>query len=236
MPKYIEYPKRELKPSLELARAVYDLGGSCSEEMCAEKLGKKVSGAFGTLVSATIKYGLIEKKKGQLTVTALFRDYINSYSEEEALFFLQQAFVKAPTFQKIVDRFTGQKVPIAILDKLLVREFGVNRNDASRVSGYFTRGAKFVGLMDNDGTIFTKSKIDLDDRPNEDRTVVTPINHFSEIESESIDSIPPNKDVYVVNISGPGVNTTLEINEPSDLTIVEVFLQKVKRSFDNRDE
>jgi len=67
MAKIIEYPRASLRSALQLADAVAGFAGSCSTELAAEKLGKKMSGAFQALVSATVKYRLIESKAGKLS-------------------------------------------------------------------------------------------------------------------------------------------------------------------------
>jgi hypothetical protein len=229
MAKIIEYPRAPLDRGLETAQAVYELGGTCSEEMCAEKLGKKMSGAFQAQISATIKYGLIEKRKGQLVVTGLYRDFKMAYSDDEAKSFLKKAFLNVPTFRKISERFDKQKIPVSILDKLLVRECDVHQNEASKVSGYFLSGAKRSGLMDESDTICLEDaefNNDLDsDNNNEPKETVTE----SVAEDFSLEQ-SSSAQFYTVKFCGPGVNTTLEIHDEDDLIIVEAFLKKIKKN------
>lgn len=232
MPKLIEYPRASLQQSLELAQAVYDLGGTCSDELCAEKLSKKLSGAFTAQASAALKYGFIDRSKGQLQVTGLFRDYVMAYSEDEAKSILKIAFLNIPIFSKIIDRFKSTKVPIAILEKLLVREFDVNKNDASRIAGHFISGAKEAGVMDDGGNIR-----DQETKQNQNEEAIKQLEHNGEIEGLNVKEIPTsNKSMglstnhYTVNFVGPGMNTTLEIKDEDDLLIVEAFLKKIKRN------
>lgn len=58
MPKVLEYPRASLKASLELSKAIADLGGSAKVETVADKMGLKVGGSFQALMGAAKKYGL----------------------------------------------------------------------------------------------------------------------------------------------------------------------------------
>ncbi len=125
MPKKVDYPSASLSNSVEIANAVYDLGGQSSIHTCADKLGKSVSGGFKALVSAADKFGLINNQRGELICTDLFNQYRHAYSEEEENNLLQKAFLSSGVFASLYDRFRGRKVPTDILDRMLVREFHV---------------------------------------------------------------------------------------------------------------
>ena len=148
----VDYPHASIKKSLELAEAAHDLGGNCSVEMCADKLGKKVGGAFNATMSAAKKYGLVDVRHGQVTTTELFREYRLAYDDEERRQKLQYSFLGVPLFQTIYDRFHSGKLPVEIFEKFLVRELGVSEQNASRVAKYFIDGAKAAGLLSGDNT------------------------------------------------------------------------------------
>src|SRR4030042_1425795 len=112
MPKILEYPTASIKKSLGLAKAVDELGGSSSLAMCAEKLGKKVSGGFREVVHSANKYNFLSQKKGTLTIAPLYRDIKLAYDEKEKETLLQKAFLNVSLFQKIYNRFKGQKLPV----------------------------------------------------------------------------------------------------------------------------
>ena len=237
MPKIIQYPRSSLSNSLKLAEAVYDLGGSCTEEMSAEKLGKKLSGSFRAVVSSTGKYGLIERTKGQLYVTDLYKNYKMAYSDVEAHNLLKRSFLNIPVFQEVVDRFANTKVPLTILDKLFIREFNVSQNEASKIAGYFINGAKKVGLMNEDGTLNIGSEAPANSKSPIDRDKEYSDNFIDNRDSAiSEQNTHPKTDTFTVRITGPGVNTLIEIREPDDIVIVEALLKKVKRSIDQEDQ
>ncbi|WP_417446984.1 hypothetical protein [Kangiella sp.] len=226
MPKKIDYPHASVAKSIELAESVYDLGGSSSQEMCAENMGRKVGGGFKAIVSAAAKFGLITNNRGQLSTTKLFQDYYLGYSQEEKAEILRKAFLRVSLFQEIYERFKHQKLPIDIFDKLLIREFDVNQQVASRVAKYFIEGAKATKLLNGDNTFHlvsdeaNSSKVQEvgDEAESADKQVQ---------EDVSKESVASNE--FSIRIAGPGMNSTIVIREEEDLDIVEVMLKKVRK-------
>ena len=224
MPKLIEYPKGSLARSVELAGAVDAMGGSCTPEMCATRLDRKTGGAFKSLTGAAVKYGLIEVKKQELSTTELFAEYKLAYSDADREQALRQALLLPPTFQKLYERFSGKELPVKILDKLLIREFGVAQADASKVGSYFVDGAKSTGMLGennilNGAAANDESDDESDGAEDEDRA----------FEDEAI---PPTGDKYTVSIRGPGMRSEIQLLEPDDLLIVDAMLKKVRNKLE----
>ena len=225
MPKTLDYPRASLKRSLLLAKAVDDLGGSCTEEMCADRMGKKISGAFSALVSAASRFGLVVRKKGQLTVTDAYRNYKLSYSEGEREQVLRSVFLGVPVFRQIVDRFGGRKLPVDLLDKLLIREFEVGEPLAARVARYFVEGARLTGLLGPDNTLAkpngTGTNTD-DNKDDEDQG-----KHEQQDKMGGLES--PTASDFVIRFKGPGLDSTVTVAEEDDLAIVEAVLAKIRK-------
>lgn len=242
MPKIIDYPRASMKACFMLADAVNDLGGQCSAAMAADKLGKQsTSGAYKAMIGAAVKFNLVTNKKGQLKVTQQYRDIKLSYSQDEASARTQQAFLSAPLFLEIFKRFENKPLPLSHFEKLLIREFGVPDNYASRLTGYFVEGAKECGLLGEGNVLSRTSQTD----------VVSKVEDFDdELESDSkgdgaratevgsdddefVVSIKPQSPVpsskFSVRISGPGMDTLIDINEGEDLDIVRAMLKKIER-------
>lgn len=235
MPKKIDYPRATLKNSLELAQAIDDLGGKCSTEMAADKLNKKVSGAFHALIGSAVRFGLIASKKGELEVTGLFRDHKLAYSKEEADMALTLAFLTPSLFRSIFDRFEGRELPVSHLEKLLIREFDVPDQISSRVSKYFIEGAKQCALLDANNQLNANT-------PKQNQ-----ITGGVELEapeglvntnnsSDSIDTQKNPDDIeedgkFSVRIKGPGMDSVIVVNEEEDLLIINAMLKKVERKF-----
>jgi hypothetical protein len=241
MAKQIDYPRATLKNSLELAQAIDDLGGQCSIEMAADKLNKKVSGAFQALVGSAARYGLVSNKKGQLQTSALFRDHKLAYSKEEADVALTLAFLNPPLFRSIFDRFEGRELPISHFEKLLIREFSVPEQISSRVSKYFLDGAKQCALLGADNTLKAGSAGGGENTVNDDEA-----EDAKETESKPVDGSLNNTDInqdvieddskYSVRIKGPGMDSVIVVNEEEDLLIIKAMLKKVEKKFISVDE
>lgn len=238
MPKVNDYPSASLKSAIELAVAVDDLGGSCSTAMAAERMSRKVSGAFNALTSSASKYGLIDSKAQKLTVTQLFREYKLAYSEEERKLKLRSAMLNVPIFSNIYERFANKDLPLAHLDKLLIREFGVPDDWGSRVSGYLIEGGRESGLLDENHRVVTVAQSDsaISSEQNKSDSAEQQINSTDiapDQPANLIDGLIKSSRNYFVRISGPGMDSNIEVNEIDDLEIVEVMLKKVKKALEN---
>ncbi|MBD8599404.1 hypothetical protein [Pseudomonas sp. CFBP 8772] len=260
MPKQVDYPRASLKNCLVLAEAVNDLGGECSAALAGDKLNKQhTSGAFKGLVGAAVKYSLVTNKAGQLKVTQLFRDIALAYDEEEGNQARKKAFLAPPLFKAIYDRFQSKTLPVAHFEKLLIREFGVPDQVASRVEGYFFEGAKQCGLL-AEGNVLSGANPSTADEviengkngdesehstPSENPAALTStpltspaaqathnqamLDHHRHSETE-LDS------KFTVRIKGPGMDSLIVINEEEDLLIVKAMLKKVEKRLAVEDE
>ena len=234
MPKTLEYPRSSFKNALEIAQAVHSLGGKCDEETCANKLGKKTSGAFSKKISSTVKHGLIITNKGSLEVSELYKSIINAYTDEEKNKFLIEAFFNASTYKKVYDRFKGNKLPIDILDKLLIREYEVNNTDAPVISKYLIEGLKFLNLISPDEKILETSlpqeedkdlsSENANDEENSNNNLKTAERAF---DGKLIEN--PINNSYQVKVTGPGINSSIEIISEDDLIILNAIISKIKK-------
>lgn len=240
MPKIVEYPRASLANSMELASAVYGLGGHSSIHTCADKMKKKVGGSFSALISATDKFGLIDNEKGELSCTELYNEYKHAYSEEEEQAILRKAFLSSGVFASLYERFRGRIVPAEILDRILIREFEVPPAVASRISGYFINGAKQVGLLDPDNKLVNYDS-DITEQSEsmkhtEDTLPKEAISSTTQIPDHVETNSAHDSNAYSISFKGPGLNTTFEITEEHDLLIVDAILQKIKKKMESTGE
>ena len=224
MPKIVDYPRASLKSVLELAKAIDDLGGSCTLGMAAERMSRKISGAFSMLISSASKFGLVENKGQKLSTTNLYKDYKLSYTEEEKSQKLREIMLSVQLFQSIYERFSGKELPITHFEKLLIREFNVPNDLGSRVASYFIDGAKESNLIDENNRLIDYSQT-LDTGDNtlgntesiDDAEVVIVKEHQKHIKN------------YFVRITGPNMDSNIELIEPEDMLIVHAMLKKVEK-------
>lgn len=112
---------------------------------------------------------------------------------------------------------------MSILEKMLIRDYEVDKNIASRVGGYMVEGAKFVGLLVDNKLV--------ENVRSEEVEVLTDKNELTEhkrddnakgelIPYQEIPIQPSNDDKrefspnsYVVHITGPGMNTWQEMTD-----------------------
>ncbi len=219
MPKILDYPRDSLFRSLELAEAADSLGGSATIDLCAEKLGRKNSGAFAALVGAAGKYGFVEVSKSRISTTDLFTRYKHAYDEAEKKGVLAEAINNVPVFAQLIERFEGKTVPEDILEKMLVREFRVSTREASKVANYFLEAIGAAGVLNGAS--------DIPNREASDDHVEEPAGDIKPPKSR-LSSEPEDGD-FRVTIVGPGFHSEIKIVDEDDLAIVEAMLSKVRR-------
>jgi hypothetical protein len=153
MPKLIDYPRTSYTGAWEVAEVVDDTGGKCALETCARKLNRKVSGSFKAIVGSGVKFGLLTSKREILTTTTLFRRIKHAYDKQEELLFHREAFLTPPLFTQLCRKFRSRELPVAMLDVLLIREFGVEEINAQSVAKAFIDGARMVGVLDENNIV-----------------------------------------------------------------------------------
>lgn len=236
MPKIIEYPRASFQRVLEMADAIEYLGGKCTVQNCADRLGVKVTGSFNALIGAAKKHGLVDSKKETLLTTELYKRIKLAYDENEKRQNLRFAFLAPPTYSKVYEKFKGRELPIQMLDKLLIREFGVDSERAQRIMNYFIEGAKYCELLiDNKLVDTNNNEVSIND--NEDETeeeFVETVNSNSnksqpELQKNETLQLSASAETYVVHIYGPGMNSKLSISEEEDLIILDAMISKLKK-------
>jgi hypothetical protein len=236
MAKIVDYPRASLESGMQLAEAIASLGGNSSVEMAADKMNRKVSGAFAAVVSAAVKYGLISSKDGRLTVQPLFRSIKLAYTEDEKRKFISQALLSPPLFKAIADRFEGHALPTDHFEKLLIREFDVPQDIASRIAQYFVQGCRQAGLLGGNGVLSTKNtgveqsnavpELEIENEPTEEPQ------RAIEKELSSAQKSPMNE--FSICFRGPGLDSTILIREEEDLMIVGAMLKKVEKALKDK--
>lgn len=240
MPKIVEYPLASFDKVKQLADAVDYLGGSCTIRDCAEHMKKKVSGGFGILVSSGIKHDLLVRRSDRLFTSDLYKKIKLAYNAAETLDYQRMAFFHPVLYKKISDRFRNKELPLAMLDKLLIREFQVEENVSQKIAGFFVDGVKSLQLL-KDGKLVNP------DLPSSHYTEDNPPslpaeeNHQSEINfnktRDKVDNITKINDIqhhaeqrFIVSIKGNGVDLTIVVNDKDDYQIIEAMIGKIKKT------
>lgn len=220
MPKILEYPRESLAKSLDLAEAANSLGGAASIDLCAERLGRSNSGGFAALVGAAGKYGLIEVSKSRISTTELFTRYKHSYNDSERKNVLVEAIRKVPVFDQLLQRFEGKTVPEDILEKILVREYGVSTREAGRVASYFLDAIQQAGIGNG---ITPTQDLSQESLKRDDKRTSEPV------PSARSEPIEESDGSFRVTVAGPGFHSEIRIVDEDDLLIVDAMIGKIRR-------
>lgn len=237
MPKIIEYPRAPFARVMEMATAIDYLGGNCSFQSCADRMGVKVTGAFTALVGAAKKHEIVDSKKEVLYVSELFKKIKLAYDDDEKRLNIRSAFLSPPLYRKIYDKFKGKELPIDMLSRLLIREYGVEEEMASRLAGYFVEGARSCEILIDNKLIDVDGSSDSGNGSMEKKNEVAnnPVDlkpkeeNNNDLQKAHTPVMSVNDETYVIHIQGPGINSKLAVAEPEDFIILEAMISKLKK-------
>lgn len=235
MPKLIDYPRASFSRSRDLADAVDYLGGTCKIESCADKMGLKVSGGFHALIGAAKKHNLIDSAKDGLTTTTIYRNIKLAYNDQERLENLRNAFLAPPLYRRIYEKYKGLNLPVEMLGKLLIREFGIEQDVAPRIAGYFVEGARTIELLVDNKILNIDASSELATGAESETAAMSSEDQTFKGESSNIptsESVSANAEQYSVHIVGPGMNSRLLLNEEEDFIILEAMIRKLKKKME----
>lgn len=236
MPKNLNYPLASFQKAFALADAVDALGGKSPVENCAEKMQRKVSGGFMVIISSAQKFSLVTFEKGMIITTEDYKLIKHAYTNIEKITFLQKALLSPQVFSILYKRFKGKELPVITLDKILIREFGVEESTAGRVAGYFIDGLKTYQLLNGANVVEDLQEAALDkEETKKDKSEEVKIHDFDRNTQKAIAEIPDasftrqKMSSYEIQITGPGINSKISITDEEDLIIPEAILKKIKK-------
>jgi hypothetical protein len=247
MPKLIDYPRSSFTNSLEIAKAVASLGGNCDKATCADQMHLKLSGAFDKRIGTAVKFNLINISKGRLTITDLYKSIKTAYDDAEQRKFEMEAFLTPAVFKSLYSTFKGQKLPVTILGKYLIREYNVDDNIASLVAKYFIEGLKYLQLIEGDVVLNPVEEVEQVEEEIQEDFEEGNVKPFEQVDKNSYLSldrrpqilhiennaiqqkIERNQNEYLIHIIGPGMDSEITVKEEDDLLIVNAIIQKIKK-------
>jgi hypothetical protein len=198
--------------------------------MAAEKLNRKVSGAFNAVVSAAGKYGLVASRGARLETTALHRAIKLAYNDSERRSGLKTALLTPPIFSAIARRFSGKQLPVEHFDRLLIREFDVTEEIAGRVASYFIEGARQAGILSAGNVLELPRDGDADQRKEVDQRETEARDEDLDDASPAAPRVAVEAGSYSVTFKGPGLSSTVVLKDEDDVAIVEATLKKVLKA------
>lgn len=159
------YPALCLEEARRLAREILArLGeGAFSREVLGETLGYSNAhgGPGARKIAALAQYGLLRRKAGLYSPTALARNIVTSNCESA----LRQAVHRPPLFAALLERYAPQGRVPAQLDGVLWRDYGITRKASRQAAETFLRSARYAGLMAQNGELVpVASEVEAGDR------------------------------------------------------------------------
>ncbi|HEX8077469.1 MAG TPA: hypothetical protein VF511_06605 [Chthoniobacterales bacterium] len=149
---------------VELA-AVLDFVGKIESDglqtLTVDEVAKRMGFASATstpvyrrIVAAKL-FGLLDTTQG-VNLTRLGLDYFKPTDDESKAAALATALKNVLAYQKILERYSGKRLPQAeILANLIEREFNLSSDAAKTCAGAFVASAHRAGLVQSDGTLST---------------------------------------------------------------------------------
>jgi hypothetical protein len=159
-------PHHSLEKALVLVRTIVDdmAAQPTDRLLLAEALRiKPASSNYRDLLSSSNKYGLTEgnEKSEQIRPTPLGISAVQDSDRQKQQQALRAAALKPDLFRAFFERYSSRKIPGSeMLEKILIRDFGIPTALASECGGLLLANGQFTGLIRN---IAGTSRVILDD-------------------------------------------------------------------------
>ncbi|MBA7659704.1 hypothetical protein ES703_67695 [subsurface metagenome] len=154
MPKKIKYPTRgmDIKTAIDLAKIIYKNGKTLKIKTFAELINmKETGGAFNIKINSLIKYGLIDKKGDEISITSIIKKLIHPMDDTEKRNLTFRAFKTMPLFEQLIEKFKDTDLPDDDqLKTLLIRQYNVNDKAAKSVRDGFIESLKYIGIFNEE--------------------------------------------------------------------------------------
>ncbi len=147
------FPVHNLEHSVALAQAIEEnnAGRSYSRLSLAEAMSKSPeSSAFRDLITSSTAYGLTigSYNSAQIALTDLGTSVVSPRHPSERSKSLVEACVRIELFKKLYEHFDTKKIPPAQNFKsILVRDYGIDPDQADLCATIFTANGKYVGII-----------------------------------------------------------------------------------------
>lgn len=124
-----KYPRRAVDKALRVPQAILEqnAGKECSDREAAGYLGVKLSGELQVEISASLKYGFLERPTpGRLKLSDLGRKVLRPQEPKDVIEGYRQAVLKAPDISDVYKHYRGENLPDQqFFDNALVDTFKI---------------------------------------------------------------------------------------------------------------
>ena len=149
--KFSKYPYYSLEESIKFSETVYDLGGNdvvAKETIMAHlKIESKANNRLVYSLSSAECFGLIDRSKKGYSITPLGKNILTKTDENEYQQDIRDAFLKAELYQKLYDRYYGNKIPPKDVLKHVLLRYNFKKTKAEKAAESFIKSVNFSGIM-----------------------------------------------------------------------------------------
>ncbi|MFX1370553.1 MAG: hypothetical protein ACFFCE_01735 [Promethearchaeota archaeon] len=139
----------KIKEAQDLIEKLYNLGRTAKKDTFAEDIEMSIKGsAFRIKIASMKKMGFFIQEDDNIILTQLGNNIYNAYDETEKKQLLFQGYMNVELHEKLIERFKDTGLNVEKLDKLLIREYDVHNNYASRVAKSIIKSFSYLGVLD----------------------------------------------------------------------------------------
>ena len=179
------YPIFQINEKMDFVKEIGKIGGKkASVETVASMIGMSVkTNSFKSKISTAKQFGLIRGTGGVVELTDLAKKLIYAVDDRETQRLLIEAFLTAPLYRKIAERFENQAIPTADkLSNILLLEYGVTKTAKDVAANKFIESSEQVGVLKS-GIIYLDPEDDAD-------TASSPAQNASVVYAEDVSEKP----------------------------------------------
>ncbi len=172
------YPVLSLKDgSRAMGEILAGLGdGAFGREVLGEVLGYSNAhgGPGARKIAALAQYGLLRRRAGLYSPTALARRIVEPEDARSRAAALRRALQHPPLFRAILERYAPQGRVPSQLASVLWRDHGITRKASRFAAETFRKSARFAGVVDRDGAFLPESEPPASSRPGDPPPAASP--------------------------------------------------------------
>lgn len=231
------YPIFSISDTMDFVKEIGKIGGKkVSVETVASVIGMSIkTNSFKSKISTAKQFGLIRGAGGAVELTDLAKKLIYAVDDFETHNLLIEAFLTAPLYRKVAERYENQALPtVEKLSNILLLEYGVTKAAKDVAAKKFIESAEQIGVLKN-GIVYLDTEdsslpANIVTEPNIDSTAVNS-QHTGSLQNAS--NLDNNSFCFTIpTLSGASAKITIPQDVTSrDLDFITLYIQNMLPAF-----
>jgi hypothetical protein len=151
-----KYPRHSVERALRIPKIILDqnAGKPCTPETAASLLGgTSAKGPFAVEVASATKYGLLERKEGEIAPTELARRILRPTSSDDEIRGYREAVLRAPEISDVYNHYRGENIPDdeTFFRNTIVDKFYIPQDDFTDFKRVFLESLEKAELLQKHG-------------------------------------------------------------------------------------